>query len=158
MRLAVPIKFKKLHPDAVIPVYKTHGAACVDLVITDIEYLDENKVTVKYGFASEFSDGYKIIIMPRSSFAQKGWIIQHNPGVIDADYRGEWMTKFEAIPIATSYINGKPVLEYDTFPYKVGDRVTQASVEVNIHMKFMEVKELTETIRGEGGFGSTGTK
>lgn len=152
MRLAVPIKFKKLHENAEIPQYKSQGAACVDLVATEIEHISESKVIVKYGFATEISDSYKVLIMPRSSFAHKGWTIVHNPGVIDSDYRGEWMTKFDAIP--TGVQDGK--LTYEEFPYKVGDRVVQSSVEVNIHMKFKEAKELSNTVRGEGGFGSTG--
>lgn len=159
MRLAVPIKFKKLHEKAVIPEYKTIGAACVDLVATQIEYLEENKVIVKYGFATEIPDSYKIHIMPRSSFSHQGWVVQNLPGVIDSDYRGEWMTKFEAIPqgIKLDPTTGLPLgLIYEDFPYKVGDRVMQTSIEVNIHMKFREAKQLSATLRGDGGFGSTG--
>lgn len=154
MRLAVPIKFKRIHPKAVIPQHMTAGAACVDLVATEIEYVDESKVIVKFGFSTEFSDGYKILIMPRSSFTHKGWVLQNSPGVVDSDYRGEWMCKFEAIPDGYSpEIKG---LLYPVFPYKVGDRVVQASIEVSIHMKFREVQELIPTERGEGGFGHTG--
>lgn len=159
MRLAVPIKFKRLHEKAVIPQYATPGSACVDLVATEIIYEDENKVTVKFGFATQIAEGYKVIIQPRSSFSHKSWIMANSPGQIDSDYRGEWMAKFEAIPIA-SFDNGEDTgkfpLTYEIFPYKVGDRVVQSSVEVNIHMKFLEVKELDTTVRGEGGFGSTG--
>ena len=152
MRLAVPIKFKKEHPDAVIPKHATPGSACVDLVATDVEYLEENKVVVKYGFSTEFGDGYKILVMPRSSFTHKGWVMQNSPGVIDSDYRGEWMSKFEAIPIRMK----DGIMVYEDFPYKKGDRVAQASIEVNIHMAYREVEDLSQTIRGTGGYGSTG--
>ncbi len=161
MRLAVPIKFKRIHQNAVIPQHMTAGAACVDLVATEIEYVDEDKVTVKFGFSTEFSDGYKVHIMPRSSFSHKDWVMQNLPGVIDSDYRGEWMCKFQAIPIGFKLDYKGAIdmdnlaLEYSEFPYKVGERVLQASVEVNIHMKWKESKELSTTIRGEGGFGST---
>lgn len=153
MRLAVPIKYQRLHDDAVIPKHATPGSACVDLVATDIEYLEENKVVVKYGFASEIPEGYKIHVQPRSSFTHKGWVMQNCPGVIDSDYRGEWMSKFEAIPIGVK--NG--IFVYEDFPYKKGDRIVQASCEVNIHMAFKEVQDLSQTIRGTGGFGSTGS-
>lgn len=159
MRLTVPIKFKKLCDKAVIPKYQTTGAACVDLVATEIQHLDENKVIVKFGFSAEIPEAYKVLIQPRSSFTHKSWIMANAPGVVDSDYRGEWMSKFEAIPVGIytdDYGNDK--LIYDDFPYKVGDRVLQASVEVNIHMKFKEVAELSETIRGEGGFGHTGNR
>jgi dUTP pyrophosphatase len=156
-RLAVPIKFKRLHTNAVIPKYETHGAACVDLIITEIDYQYENFVTVKFGFSSEIPEGYKVHLQPRSSFCQQGWIMQNSPGIIDSDYRGEWKTKFEAIPIGVKLNNyGDVQLFYADFPYKVGDRAIQASVEVNIHMNFREVEELTSTLRGEGSFGSTG--
>jgi dUTP pyrophosphatase len=159
MRLAVPIKFKKLHEKAIIPAYQSSGAACVDLVATEIEYIEENKVIVKFGFAAEVPDSYKVNIQPRSSFTHKDWVLQNSPGVVDADYRGEWMAKFQAIPIGGRISNSFPDmidLVYADFPYKVGDRVVQASVEVNVHMKFKETKELSTTIRGDGGFGSTG--
>lgn len=151
-KLAIPVKFKRLHKDAVIPEYKTAGAACVDLVITDIEYIDDYRVLVKYGFATEFSDAYKVLIFPRSSQGHKGWVIAHNPGIIDADYRGEWMTKFDAIPVGVK----DGLLVYEQFPFKVGERATQCSIEVNMHMKFREADELSVTVRGEGGFGHTG--
>lgn len=152
MRLAVPIKFKRVHPDAVIPQYATPGSACVDLVATEVEYLEEDKVVVKYGFCTEFSEGYKVIVKPRSSFTHKGWVMQNSPGVVDSDYRGEWMSKFEAIPVGVK----DGILLYEDFPYKKGDRVAQCSIEVNIHMAYKEVKDLSQTIRSTGGFGSTG--
>jgi dUTP pyrophosphatase len=156
-RLAVPVKFKQIHPNAVIPEYKTHGAACVDLVITEIEYIDEDRVIVKYGFAAEIPDGYKVTIQPRSSFTSEDWVMQNSPGIIDSDYRGEWITKFRAFPIRLIVWGGEiKGLEYPPFPWKVGDRIVQASIDVNIHMKFKKVEELSTTIRGEGSFGHTG--
>jgi len=161
-RLAVPVKFKKLHEKAVIPQYQTHGAACVDLVVTEIDYEDEDKVTLKFGFSTEIPDGYKVFVMPRSSFTHKGWVMQNSPGVIDSDFRGEWKVRFQAIPqgIKLDKFTGLPLgFIYDDCPYKVGDRAVQASVEVNIHMRMIPLKkeeELGITVRGEGGFGHTG--
>lgn len=161
-RLAVPVKFKKLHEKAVIPQYQTDGAACVDLVVTEINYIDEDKVELNFGFATEIPPGYKVFLMPRSSFTHKGWVMQNSPGVIDHDYRGEWKVKFQAIPIGfkTDIITGLTTgFLYEDCPYKVGDRAVQASIEVNIHMKMIPLKEgqdLSITVRGEGGFGHTG--
>ena len=154
-RLAVPIKFKKLHDKATLPEYATPGSACVDLVATEIIYEDENKVTVKFGFASEIPEGYKVHLKPRSSFTHRGWVMQNSPGTIDSDYRGEWMVKFEAFPIGIK-VSDPPTLVYPDFPYQIGDRAIQAEVEVNIHMAFRETELISETIRGEGGFGHTG--
>jgi len=157
MRLAVPIRYKIISKKFVLPKHATHGSACVDLVATEVEHIDENHVVVKYGFATEVPDGYKVYLTPRSSFCHKGWVMQNSPGVVDSDYRGEWMSKFEAIPQAVKLNElGQPYFVYEDFPYKVGDRVVQASVEVNIHSAWREEKELSTTLRGEGGFGSTG--
>lgn len=158
-RLTVPIKFKKLHPKAVIPEYQTEGAACVDLVATEINYIgqSEDKIEVKFGFATDIPPHYKVILVPRSGFTHKDWVMQNSPAQIDSDYRGEWKCKFQAIP-KYIYDQGTEnwILGYEAFPYKVGERVVQASVEVKIHMQMVEVKELEETARGDGGFGHTG--
>lgn len=157
-KLAVPLKFKRLHDKAVVPQYQTDGAACVDLVVTEVNQIDEDKVELKFGFAAEIPEGYKVFLMPRSSFTHKGWVMQNSPGVIDSDYRGEWKIRFQAIPINVYIDNyNDPKLIYEDCPYKVGDRAVQASIEVNIHMKFKEIKEdLSVTVRGEGSFGHTG--
>lgn len=158
MRLAVPVKLQKLNDKAHIPKYMTEGAAAMDLVATEIEYLEENKVIVKFGFASEFNNQYKILLQPRSSFTFKSWIMANSPGIIDSDYRGEWQVRFEAVPVAikTDMTTGLHSFIYEDFPYKVGDRVVQATIEVNVHMKPKLVTDLELTDRADGGFGSTG--
>lgn len=157
----ISIKIKKLHPNAVIPVKMTTGAACMDLVATEIIQEDEDKVTVKFGFSTAIPIEYKICIAPRSSFTNKGWMLINSPAQIDSDYRGEWMLKFDAIPVSiNSYWDNlidtaNQKLEYPRFPYKIGDRVAQCWIEKVIDSTFLEVKELDSTERGEGGFGST---
>lgn len=152
--------FKKLHKNAVIPEYQTAGAACFDLTITEIEYVEENKVIVKYGLASAIPEGFKVVIQPRSSFTHKSWIMANSPAQIDSDYRGEWMSKFEAIPIGVQIwsIDPTPIvtLVYEDFPYKVGERITQGSLEIVNKLVIQEADELPASERGEGGFGSTG--
>jgi len=153
------IKFKRLHEDAVIPKLATVGSACVDVVATEISESTDNKVTVHLGFATAIPEGYKAVMAPRSSFNHKGWVLQNSPCQIDADYRGEWMLKFEGLPqhIAESGFYIYPAdVRYSEFPYKVGDRVAQVWLEEVIPIKFEEVDKLEETERGVGGFGSTG--
>lgn len=151
------VKIKKLHPDAVIPKIATGGAACVDVVATEI--INEGKhVTVKLGFSTEIPKGYKMCIAPRSSFTQKGWVMQNSPAQIDSDYRGEWMIKFQSIPTSAGWTRAlnKYFLEHDIFPYKAGDRVAQTWLEKVLDFEFEEVEELDATDRGTGGFGSSG--
>ncbi len=149
------IKFKRIHSDAVIPKFMTNGAACVDLVATQIMRNGKNKVLVKFGFSTEIPEGWKICIAPRSSFTHTSWIMANSPGQVDSDYRGEWMVKFEAIPIGINAF-ATPSLQYMEFPYSKGDRVAQAWIEPVHHMEFEEVEELSDTKRGIGGFGHTG--
>lgn len=173
----VVIKFKRIVESAEVPAYKTDEAACMDLTITSIEYaLDDkgkqqlDKVIVKYGFSTEIPPGYKAVIEPRSGFTHKEWFLANSPCQIDSDYRGEWMSKFEAKPVGLSddmitYLgrtygdsNDLPLVhfKYPQFPYKVGERVTQFQVEMKIPVRIEVVQEISSTTRGEGGFHSTG--
>ena len=151
----ININIKKLHKDAVIPKITTIGAACKDVVATEIitDSLNNRFVTVKLGFSTEIPEGYKMCIAPRSSFTQKGWIMQNSPAQIDSDYRGEWMIKFEGLVVPI-----KTIPSIKKFPYKIGDRVAQIWLERVEEFQFKEVQELSNTERGEGGFGSTGDK
>lgn len=148
------IQFKKLHENAVIPLLATANAACVDLVATEIEELSTNVKIVKLGFATAIPEGYKAVIVPRSSFTGYSWVLQNSPAQIDADYRGEWMLKFRAIPLSATTAGGYFI--YDSFPYKVGERVAQMYLEKIVNYNFEVVEELPTTERAEGGFGSTG--
>ncbi len=162
------IPFKRLHKDAQIPKLMTAGAGCADLVATKISRSSSDEITVFLGFATEIPEGYKMCISPRSSFTQKGWVMQNSPGQIDSDYRGEWMLKFQAIPekLNDSMVgflqndNKYPSIEFDypNFPYKVGDRVAQCWLEKVINFEFEETDNLSETERNTGGFGSTNIK
>jgi|ERR1044072_7644338 dUTP pyrophosphatase len=153
---AITIRVKKLNEKAVIPRNMSIDAACFDLVATEIIQEDENLVTVKYGFATQIPVGYKVCIAPRSNLTHKGWIMGNSPAQIDADYRGEWMSKFESIPVNINQKMSGMTLLYPDFPYKIGDRVCQCWVEKIVDTEFEEVEELTSTIRGSGSFGSTG--
>lgn len=147
------VKFKKLHKDAVIPKVATKDAACVDVIATEIKQDGPFRI-VYLGFSTEIPKGYKMCIAPRSSFTQKGWVMQNSPAQIDSDYRGEWMVKFEAIPVEVN--EGTSIFLYEYFPYKVGERCAQCWLEKVEEFEFEEVEELSNTDRGDGGFGHTG--
>ena len=153
------IKFRRLNENAVVPVFATKGAACADVVATEIVKQDSYNVTVKLGFATEIPEGYKGVVVPRSSFTQKGWVMQNSPAQIDSDYRGEWMLKFQSLTFdAVSTRHNLIDLLPEDFPYEVGDRVAQVYFEKVERAEFVVVDDLESTQRGEGGFGSTGVK
>lgn len=145
------VKFKKMNSNAKLPVKGSLHAACFDVYASEILYDEKHprKRTVKLGFSTEIPVGYKGVIVPRSNLTKHYWIMNNSIGVVDADYRGEWMAIFTNITDnAWLY----------PFPYEVGERVAQIYFEKVEDIDIVEVDELSETERGEGGFGSTGLK
>lgn len=138
------LKFKKLHPDAVIPKQMTEGAAGMDL--TAIDAADGcSTVTYMTGLAVEIPPGYVGLIFPRSSIFKKDISLSNSVGVIDSDYRGEIKAVFR-----------KHYELDDLYKYEIGDRIAQLIIMPIPHFEILEVAELSETQRGEGGYGSTG--
>jgi len=142
------VKFKKIHANAKLPVKGSLHAACYDVYANSITF-DGDKVKVGLGFKTEIPVGYKGIIVPRSNLTKYNWVLNNSFGVIDADYRGEWMSIFTPIQIGSIVPD---------FPYGVGDRVAQIYFDKVLDIELVEVVELSDTERGEGGFGSTGVK
>jgi dUTP pyrophosphatase len=145
------IKLQKITEDARMPIKGTEHAAAYDVYAHSITEVN-GKVTVGLGFKTEIPKGYKGIIVPRSNLTKFNWVLNNSFGVIDSDYRGEWMAIFTAIP-GEAFADG-----YQTFPYNVGDRVAQIYFEEVLSISFDVVPELEQSERGEGGFGSTGLK
>ena len=141
------LKVKKLHPDAVIPTYATSGAACFDLYAVEDGYVDDiNHPNVKIGtgLAFEIPSGYQMLIFPRSGIAFKNNVTLTNAvGVVDSDFIGE------VCVLLSAHSEG-------LLSIKKGDRIAQAQLMPVHRVIFQEVDELTETERGNGGFGSTG--
>lgn len=137
----------KLFDGGKIPQYKTAGSACADCYCNiagdEISIPPQSSVLVGLGFALEIPENYEVVIEPRSSFAhkEKGLVIH---GEIDYDYRGQLMA---------NVFNMNPV---NPLKIKNGDRICQIKLQPVWNMNFEEVSELSETIRGAGGFGSTG--
>ena len=136
------VKIKKLNENAVIPRYAHPTDAGLDLVaVTKSKDRDGNFV-YGTGLAFEIPKGFVGLVFPRSSLSSRGLILTNSVGVIDSGYRGEVTAKF------------KPFLF--TKPYDKGDRVAQMVIMPYPHVDFVEVDELSESDRGEGGYGSTG--
>ena len=137
------IKIKKLHPDAVVPVYAKEGDAAVDLYATEIFKDKYENYVYLTGVALEIPMGFVGLLLPRSSVSKTSLALANSVGVIDSGYRGEIMLKYrqtgEASPI-----------------YGVGDMVGQLMIMPYPKIEFIEADELSSTDRGSGGFGSTG--
>ena len=147
------VKFKKLHPNAVIPKQATELAGGWDVTCTEIVQESPDFIICKLGFALQPPVGYRVILVPRSSFTKTKWILQNSPGLGDADYLEEYQYRFRALPISNNILG--TAFNYPEFPYKVGDRIGQIYLEEVIPIEFEEVEELSQTERGTGGFGST---
>lgn len=143
----VPIK--KLNPDAVIPTYGSQYAAGADLyacIDVNISFQPGETKFIPTGLAMEIPVGYAGLIYARSGLAcKKGLAPANKVGVIDADYRGEIM-------VALHNHSKEPV----TIEPK--ERIAQLVITPYLTAIFEETDELNDTVRGEGGFGSTGTK
>jgi len=140
------IKFKKLNGEAIIPEFKTSGAAGMDIASIEPVTLEPMQFKiVKTGLAVEIPDGYEIQVRPRSGMAcKKGITVINTPGTIDADYRGE---------IGVGLINLSPV----SVLIGHGERIAQLVVNKIEQPEIEVVTELSDTERGAGGFGHTGT-
>lgn len=137
------VKIKKLHPDAVIPSYAKHGDAGMDLTAISESWNDDNSiVTYDTGLAIEIPEGFVGLIFPRSSVSKTTLSLTNSVGVVDSGYRSNILVKFR-------YLEEGNV-------YDVGNRVAQMIILPYPQVEFEEVDELSETDRGEGGFGSTG--
>lgn len=167
------VKVKRLHPDAVIPQYATDGAAGFDFVaVEDVIIAPGETKKVPLGLAFEIPEGFVMYVCMRSGIALKTKLRQSNGiGVIDSDYRGEVAMMFDntsAIPsgsddwLQTRTIDGKTVFgtkaPEGTYIIRKGDRIAQGVLAKVPRAAFVEVAELGETERGDGGFGSTGVK
>lgn len=128
-----------------LPAYATSGAAGMDvLAAEDVVLQPGGRHAVATGLAMAIPDGFELQVRPRSGLALKhGISLPNTPGTIDSDYRGE---------LKVILIN------LGDFPFEVrrGDRIAQLVLAPVVRATWLEVEELDETQRGEGGFGSTG--
>jgi dUTP pyrophosphatase len=151
------VKIKKLNPNAVIPTYAKEGDAGMDLVATEIIKDTPEQITYGTGLAMEIRDGFVGLVFPRSSIRKTGLQLSNSVGVIDSGYRGELQATFNKIFGGEGMYDEMKVKEIQPNDYyKVGDRIAQIIIVPYPQIEFMEVEELSDSERGEGGFGSTG--
>jgi len=145
----IKILIKRLSTDVVLPKYETIGSSGMDLaayIETNINLEPGKSIVISTGLSVAIPQGFEIQIRPRSGLAVKKKIsVLNTPGTIDADYRGE---------IKVILIN----LGNNPFLIENGLRIAQMVVCPIIKAQLVEVKDLDNTIRGQGGFCSTGTK
>jgi dUTP pyrophosphatase len=138
------VKIKKLSSNATIPTYAKVGDGGMDLVATSIISEEVFQITYGLGIALEIPEGFVGLVFPRSSIRKTDLSLTNCVGIIDSGYRGELQATFRKHKgvASTSYV--------------VGDRVCQIMIIPHPTIEFQEVDELSDTERGEGGFGSTG--
>ncbi len=151
------VKIKKLKPNAVIPTYAKDGDAGMDLVATEILKDTPEQITYGMGVALEIPDGFVGLIFPRSSIRKTGLQLSNSVGVIDSGYRGELQATFNKLFGGDRFYDETKLTEITSNDwYKVGDRIAQIMIIPYPPIEFVESEELSNTERGEGGFGSTG--
>ena len=143
----VKVLIKKLSPEVQLPSYKTSGASGMDLMAfikSTITIKPKTSSLIPTGLSIAFSEDYEVQIRPRSGLAAKNNIsVLNTPGTIDSDYRGE-------IKVII-YNHGN-----SDFLINNGDRIAQMILMPVVKIELEETNNLPETIRGKGGFGSTG--
>lgn len=144
----VSIEIKTLDPEVQLPSYAYEGDAGCDLCSReDLSIQPQDRAIVGTGIAVAIPDGYAGFVQPRSGLAAKSGItIVNAPGLIDSHYRGE---------IKVVLLNTDRVKAFDI---KKGDRIAQLVIQRVEQAIFTKVNDLPETHRGEGGFGSSGTR
>jgi dUTP pyrophosphatase len=143
----VKVLIKRLSPEVNLPSYKTSGASGMDIMAfikSSITIKPKTSCLIPTGLSMAFSEDFEIQIRPRSGLAAKNNIsVLNTPGTIDSDYRGE-------IKVIIYNHSDKD------FVINNNDRIAQMILTPVIKMELQETDELPESIRGEGGFGSTG--
>ena len=156
------LKIQRLHPDAIVPRYASHGAAAFDLhaIINGygaVAIHPGDKVTFRTGLAVEIPEGHGMFILSRSGHGFKNDIRLANcVGLIDSDYRGEIMVKLTSDDLPMLNHFGGPDAVTTFMRVSHGDRIAQAVILPVPRVEFELVHELSTTARGAGGFGSTG--
>tara|TARA_R110000796_G_scaffold63162_2_gene145634 strand:+ start:7578 stop:8048 length:471 start_codon:yes stop_codon:yes gene_type:complete len=151
------VNIKKIDINAIVPAYSISGDAGLDLTATSLKIDKHGNRVYGTGLAIEIPSGHVGYIFPRSSVSKKTLVLANSVGVIDSNYRGEIICKFKPTPqftaISSETFTQEEMITDDK--YEIGERVAQLIIMPIPHITFNEVDELSETDRGEGGFGST---
>ncbi len=141
------VKVIKLNPRAKVPQYMSSGASGCDVTAcleNTMEIAPGKRAAVPTGLKFEIPQGYEVQVRPRSGFAfKRGLTVVNAPGTIDSDYRGEVM-------VLVVNLGDEPVA------IAPGDRIAQLVLQKVERIEWLESAELSQSVRAEGGFGSTG--
>ena len=143
--IAIQLQWLPHGKGLIAPTYATDGAAGLDVVAAeDVTLAPGQRHAVATGFAVAIPEGFEVQVRPRSGLALKhGITCLNTPGTIDHDYRGE-------VKVILANLGSEP------FEVRRGERIAQLVPAPVTKADFVEVEALTETVRGAGGFGSTG--
>jgi len=149
------VLIKKLHPNAVIPSYAKAGDAGMDMVAISAT-IAENGEYVEYGtgISVEIPEGHVGLIFARSSISKTSLILSNHVGVVDSGYRGE--IKFRFKDTEMQYNAYSEIYYCGETAYEVGDKIGQLVILPYPQIEWSETDELSDSNRGDGGFGSTG--
>lgn len=144
------ILVKKTHSAAKLPSQTHVGDAGFDLTAVSFDFNEKsNYIEYDLGFQMQIPQGYKAVIVPRSSVTKTNWIIPNSPCQIDFTYRGNVKVRFKNL-------YEKVIPHYTIPPFLEGDRIAQMFIEKIIEPTFTEVDFINPSSRNDGGFGSTG--
>ena len=145
----IDVKVKKLVSTAVIPFYSKDGDMGMDVVATSIEFDAKIDCYIYHtGLSFEVPKGYGMFLFPRSSNRKKDVYLPNSVGILDSGYRGELLFSYKNRDASTYPYGVTP-------PYNVGDKVGQLVIMPYPQINFVETDKLSNSERGEGGFGST---
>tara|TARA_R110000868_G_scaffold239845_1_gene494337 strand:- start:49 stop:507 length:459 start_codon:yes stop_codon:yes gene_type:complete len=149
------VLIKKLHPNAVIPSYAKVGDAGMDMVAISAD-ISKNGEYVEYGtgIAVEIPEGYVGLIFARSSISKTSLILANHVGVVDSGYRGE--IKFRFKDTKMRYDDYSKLFYCGETAYEVGNKIGQLVILPYPQIEWSETDDLSDSTRGDGGFGSTG--
>lgn len=143
------VKVKLLHPEAKIPTKAHSSDAGFDLYVASLEYdlCNVKQITYKFGIALQIPKGYMGLLFPRSSICKTCLTLNNSVGVIDSGYRGEITAVFDINTVKET--RGKPF-------YYVGDRAAQLIIMPIPSVTLVESAKLSDSSRGDNGYGSSG--
>jgi len=141
--MSLVLKIKKMHEGAVVPQYAHHGDAALDLYcVESVTIAPMERIAIPTGIAMEIPDGYVGLIWDKSGLSIKHGL-KTLGGVVDSTYRGE---------VLVGMVN----LSKEPYTFQAGNKVAQMIIQKKETVLVEEVFDLSDTLRGEGGFGSTG--
>lgn len=139
------MQIKALHPNFIMPTKGSATAGGIDIYMPEKGGVREYKTNkVHLGFSAAIPEGWIALLLPRSGVGSRGLQLVNTCGVIDADYRGEWIANLTVKP------------GYEPIGWEAGDRLLQAVLVPHYTGALTKVDELPSTSRGSGGFGSSG--